>query len=108
MLEELDARQRLQLIQFVCSFAWADLEVRDEEREFVRRMMGRLQLGTAERSQVLEWLRRPPPAESVDPASVPPAHRELFLETIGDIIAADGEIAPEEQESLDLLRELFS
>ena len=38
MLEGLDARQRLQLIKFVCSFAWADLEVRPEERSFVARL----------------------------------------------------------------------
>lgn len=107
MLDELDTPQRLQLMQFVCSFAWADLKVHDAERAFVRRMVERLDLGPEEREQVRGWLRSPPPAESIDPTSVPPAHRKLFLEAVEGIVAADGEIAPEERESLELLRELF-
>jgi len=107
MLEELDATQRLQLIQFLCSFAWADLEVRDEERAFVRQMVERLELGPEERLQAQGWLESPPPAESIDPTSVPAAHRKLFLEAVEQIVVADGEIAPEERESLELLRELF-
>jgi len=107
MLDELDARQRLQLMQFVCSFAWADLKVQNEEREFVRRMVERLDLGPEEREQVRGWLESPPPVESIDPTSVPPAHRKLFLEAIEGLVTADGEIAPEERDSLALLRELF-
>lgn len=107
MLDELDPRQRLQLMQFVCSFAWADLKVQDEEREFVRRMVERLELGPEERAQVRGWLQSPPPPESIDPTSVPTAHRKLFLEAVEGLVAADGEIAPEERESLELLRELF-
>ncbi|MGH2671009.1 MAG: TerB family tellurite resistance protein, partial [bacterium] len=52
MLDDLDSRQRLQLIKFVCSFAWADLEVRAEERTFVARLVERLDLDERERRQV--------------------------------------------------------
>lgn len=107
MLDRLDRRQRLQLIKFVCSFAWADLEVRPEERAFVARLVERLELDPDERAAVRRWLERPPAPDTVDPMSIPEAQRRLFLEAIEGVIAADGEIAPEERESLALLRDLF-
>jgi len=107
MLDRLDRRQRLQLIKFVCSFAWADLEVRPEERAFVARLVERLDLAPEERARVQRWLERPPAPDTVDPMSIPQAQRKLFLEAIEGVIAADGEIAPEERESLALLRDLF-
>ena len=95
-------------MKFLCSFAWADLELREAERDFVARMVERLELDEAEKEQVQGWLRSPPPAESVDPMSVPVAHRELFLRAVEGIIEADGEVASEERESLELLQELFA
>ena len=38
-LSNLDREERLRLMKFVCSFAWADLEVADQERSFVHKMM---------------------------------------------------------------------
>lgn len=107
MLEGLDRRQRLQLMKFVCSFAWADLEVRSEERAFIARMVDRLGLEADELARVRGWLERPPSPDAVDPMSIPDAHRKVFLEAIEGVIAADGEIAPEERESLAVLRDLF-
>ena len=95
-------------MQFVCSFAWADLEVRSEERAFVARMIERLEFDSDEREQVRRWLERPPPADAIDPTSIPRAHQEAFVEAIEGVIASDGEIAPEERESLALLRELLA
>ena len=108
MLEDLDARQRLQLIKFVCSFAWADLEVRAEERSFVARLALRLELDARERNQVRRWLERPPAPDGVDPMSIPPTHRKSFLEAIEGVVAADGEISAEERESLAVLRDLLT
>jgi uncharacterized tellurite resistance protein B-like protein len=105
VLDDLDARQRLQLIKFVCSFAWADLEVRAEERSFVARLVDRLELDARERRQVKRWLDRPPLPESVDPMTIPPSHRKSFLEAIEGVVAADGEISTEERESLAVLRD---
>jgi uncharacterized tellurite resistance protein B-like protein len=107
MLEGLDRPQRLNLMKFVCSFAWADLEVRDAERAFVGRMVDRLELDTEELAQVHGWLDHPPAPESVDPNTIPAAHRKVFLEAIEGVIAADGEIAEEESETLAVLRELL-
>ena len=106
MLDRLDRRDRMRLMRFVCSFAWADLEVRPEEREFVRAMVERLALDDDERKKVGGWLDRPPDPESVDPTLVPPAHRRVFLEAIEGVIAADGEIHPQEVESFRIFRDL--
>ena len=108
MLDELDRQSRLMLMKFVCSFAWADLEVRPQEREFVARMVRRLGLASDEREQVKRWLEVPPEPESVDPIAIPLEHRKLFIEAIEGVIQSDGEIAPEERDNLVLLNELLS
>lgn len=106
--EELTRRQRLALMKFVCSFAWADLEIRPEEREFVARMVERLGFEPEEAQRVKGWLELPPSPESIDPAAIPNEHRALFLEAIEGVIRADGIVAPEEHESLSILKELFA
>ena len=107
MLEGLDGPARLQLMKFVCSFAWADLMVHPAERSFVGRLVSRLGLDADEEAQVRQWLRVPPEPESVDPTEIPRAHRRVFLAAIDGVIAADGEIAPEEREGVILLKELL-
>lgn len=107
MLQELSRAQRLKLLQFVCTFAWADLEVRPEERAFVLRLVRRLGLDESDEEQVGRWLEVPPEPESVDPADIPLAHRKVFLAAIDGVVAADGEIQPEERESLRLLKQLL-
>jgi fatty-acyl-CoA synthase len=44
MLDQLDRRDRLRLVEFVCSFAWADLEIKPEERVFIARLIRSLDL----------------------------------------------------------------
>jgi uncharacterized tellurite resistance protein B-like protein len=106
-LSALDPEARLRLLQFVCSFAWADLEVHPDERAFVLRLLRRLGLGEQEEEQVRGWLELPPPPEAVDPMDIPFEHRKVFLAAIDGVIAADGSIAPEERESLRLLEQLL-
>jgi uncharacterized tellurite resistance protein B-like protein len=107
MLDRLDRRERLRLMKFVCSFAWADLEVQPEEREFVAKMITRLTLDSEDREQVEGWLRVPPSPEAIDPTQVPPDHREVFLDAIRGVIAADGEITSEELENFRLFQDLL-
>ena len=57
-------------------------------------------LDEEEEQQVCEWLRSPPPPESVDPQLVPRAHRMTFLRAVESTITVDGEVSPEERESL--------
>ena len=104
MLDQLDRAERMRLMKFVCSFAWADLEIHPEERKFVTGLIQRLELDAEDAAQVKAWLEIPPHPESVDPTFIPAEHRKLFVTTIEDIIAADGEVAPEEQETLGLFK----
>jgi len=106
MLDRLDRRERMRLMKFVCSFAWADLEIRPEERAFVRDMVARLALDGDDGDEVRGWLEVPPAPESIDPTLVPAAHRQVFLDAIQGVIAADGEIAPEEIENYRLFHDL--
>jgi len=105
-LEALSRGERLQLLRFVTSFAWADLSISPEERDYVHRLVKRLHLDAEEAQQVEGWLRVPPPPDDVDPTTVPHAHRQLFLEVVREMVGSDGEISPEERENLALLEQL--
>lgn len=105
--KELDRASRLRLMKFVCSFAWADLEVRRAERAFIAELLDRLDLSASDREQVRGWLDVPPSPEAVDPGLIPVEHRRLFLDEIAGVILSDGEVAPEERENLEILRELL-
>lgn len=106
MLADLTHDERLRLLEFVCSFAWVDLEVRPEERTFVMRMVQRLGL-QEDKPQIERWLNRPPPSEEVDPTLIPRAHRELFLKAAKDTFKADKDFAESEQEYMELLEQLL-
>jgi uncharacterized tellurite resistance protein B-like protein len=108
MLESLDRSERLQLMKFVCSFAWADLEIRPEEREFVAGLIRRLDMDDAEAQQVQGWLKLPPGPEAIDPTEIPMEHRRLFIDEILGVIESDGDVAEEERENLDLLKMLLA
>lgn len=105
-LQKLDRDDRLRLMRLVCSFAWADLEVADAEREFIHKMVRELALDEDEAAQVEEWLEVPPPPEEVDPAEIPKSHRQLFLDAARAIVVADGKVDQDEAENLALLEML--
>jgi hypothetical protein len=86
---------------------WADLDVGSSEKTFVLSLTRQLNLPDSEIEQVKAWLETPPPAEEVDPSSIPPEHRRLFLEAIEQAIASDGVMNPPESESLTLFRQLL-
>ncbi len=107
-LTELSKEDRLRLVKFVCSFAWADLQIAESERRFVHKLVRKLKLDVDEKRQVEDWLEIPPRAEELDPAEIPREHRELFLATAREMIQADGEVAEEEVENLALFEQLLS
>lgn len=107
MLDKLDREERMRLMRFVCSFAWADLQVQSAERAFVKKLVKELHLSPDERKQVDRWLEVPPAPEEVDPMSIPRAHRELFLDAARATIASDGRIDAAEHETLSLLEQLL-
>ena len=107
MLDVLNREDRLQLMRFVCSFAWADLEVSDREREFIVKMVIRLGLNDEEQDQVAQWLEIPPRADDLDPADIPREHRKLFLDAARAMILSDGTIEEEEAENLIIFDQLL-
>jgi len=108
MLDGLARAERLRLMKFVCSFAWADLKIRPQERDFVARLVERLGLNADEAAQVQGWLEVPPPPESVDPTEIPEQHRELFVSVLEDVVGSDDEVSDEERENLILLKQLLA
>jgi len=106
-MKKLTSEDRLRLMKFVCSFVWADLEVKESERKFVTRMAKKLHLDASESALVQAWLEVPPRAEDVDPTTIPREHRQMFLDTIRDVITADGEVARDEWENLALFEQLL-
>lgn len=107
MLSDLSREDRLHLMKFVCSFAWADLEIQDEERTFVSKMIEKLELHE-DRDQVMRWLKHPPALEDIDPTHVPRAHKELFVGAIQQLIEADDHIAEAEAENFELFKMLLT
>lgn len=102
-----DRKARMELLKFVCTFAWTDLRVQQEERDLVMRIAGRLGLDEAELAQVREWLRAPPAAEEVDPTRIPLPWRQEFLAAAEAVVAADGRVLGSERDALAVFRELL-
>jgi hypothetical protein len=100
MLDALSREDRLQLMRFVCSFAWADLEISAQERDFIVKLVNRLELDDEETAQVAQWLEVPPRADDLDPEDIPREHRELFLDAAKAMILSDGTIEDVEAENL--------
>lgn len=98
---------RLRLLRFVCSFAWADLDVSPAERAYVHELVERLHLSTAEAAEVEGWLQVPPPAEDVDPFDIPMQHRQAVLEAAAEMIKVDGRLDHRELESYMILEALI-
>jgi uncharacterized membrane protein YebE (DUF533 family) len=107
MLDALNKEDRLQLMRFVCSFAWADLEIADAERDFIVKMVVRLELDDEEQEQVAKWLEVPPRADDLDPADIPTEHRQLFLDAARAMILSDGNVEDVEAENLIILDQLL-
>jgi uncharacterized tellurite resistance protein B-like protein len=105
-LKALSRAERLQLLRFVTSFAWADLSVSSAEQDFIHRLVARLHLEKEEARQVEGWIKVPPPPDDVDPTSVPHEHRQIFLQTVREMMQANGDVSEEERESLALLEQL--
>ncbi|MEZ4237992.1 MAG: TerB family tellurite resistance protein [Myxococcota bacterium] len=106
-LRDLDNESRMRLVRFVCSFAWADLEIQDAERALVMRMLEQLELDDDEKGQAERWLKVPPPPEDVDPLDIPQEHRQLFLNTVLEGVGADGRVDSKEIETLSVFEKLL-
>jgi uncharacterized tellurite resistance protein B-like protein len=106
-IKDLDHESRLRLVRFVCSFAWADLEVQEAERALVMKMLDQLELDDDEKEEAERWLRLPPHPEDVDPTDIPLEHRQIFLATILQVVGADGVVDSKEMETLSVFEKLL-
>ena len=106
-MRTLSREDRLRLLKFVCSFAWTDLRVTDEERRLVEEFANFYEFDGSELDQVTQWLAVPPPPEEVDPTDIPKAHRQLFYQAAKRMVEADGRVVPGESDALETFRELL-
>jgi len=102
---KLDANARRGLMMLACHAAWSDLTVVPQEREVVLGLAKRLELDEAGIAEVNGWLKGPPP--EIDPYDLPREHKELLCSTLLAVVEADGVLAPEECETLRLVREFM-
>lgn len=108
MFEDLSDDDRMRLVRFACSFAWADLAVGARERAWILDLLERLELDEADREQAEAWLDHPPDEEELDPFEIPFEQRELFLAVLGKLVGADGKVDPMEVESYAILASLLN
>jgi uncharacterized tellurite resistance protein B-like protein len=108
MYSDLTEEDKLLLVAFVCSFAWADLEIAEEEREFVRALVSRLELDEEGVEKATAWLDHPPNEDEVDPFAIPPEHKRVFLQTVVDMVGADDIIDRMEIETYAIFEELIA
>jgi hypothetical protein len=105
-LSRLGPKERLKLLRFVTSFAWCDLDVTAGERAYVHHLVSRLHMTPEEALEVEGWLKLPPNEDDVDPTTIPREHRRLFLDAVREMLAANGDVSPDEKETLSLLEQL--
>ena len=106
-LHSLTLQEKLDLLAFASAFAWADLEIQQQERRIYMALVDQMGLAESEREIAMSLLSSPPRAEQIDPMTIPEEHRTLFLSTAHNIILADNELKATEASMLDLLKNLL-
>ena len=106
-MEELLREEKLQVLRFICAFAWADLEIREEERALVNRFIEAIELPEDCFQQVYSWLDHPPRPEEIDPYDIPAELRTAVLYAAEAMMVTDGDVDSRELELLELLKSLF-
>ena len=97
----------MQLFHFMCTFAWADMEIQQEEREMIERLMISLNLSPSQFQTVLTWLDDVRSLPDIDPYEIHPDFREQIYQAAEAIVLSDGEVTFNEKDMLDLLRQVF-
>ncbi len=99
---------RLQLVHFLCVFAWADREVVSDERKHILDVCRLLEIDESDQARVGSWLNAPPDNDNLsDPQNIPAGYRTLFLDECARLIAADHTLDIEEVETMRMLRALL-
>lgn len=108
MLENLTDDEKLRLLRFLCSFAWADLNVGDPERKLVVDLIRRFGLGDEDSVMAAGWLDHPPNEDDIDPTDIPRDHRQLVLDAVLEMVGVDGRVDSMEAESYAVLEALMN
>lgn len=108
MLKQLTTDEKLRLLRFMCSFAWADLQIADKERAFVRDIIARMGLPPEDAELAETWLDHPPSEDELDPYEIPEAHRRLFLEAALEMVGADDVLDVMEAENFAIFEALMT
>ena len=104
MLDDLPASDRLLLLELVCTFAWADLDVSPAERRFIERLVSQIPLSDEDKEQVELWTHMAPAPRPMDFSRIPERYRRTFLEAARATMYADGVLDPDEEEAFERLR----
>jgi uncharacterized tellurite resistance protein B-like protein len=107
MLDQLTIEEKVRLIRFMCSFAWADLDVSDRERTMIRDLVRKLGLPEPAASEAESWLDHPPDEEELDPYDIPLEQRRLFVSAAAQMVSADGVVDVMEVENFALFEALL-
>ena len=96
--------ESLLVLRFAATFVWADLEVVDSERRFLRALAGELEIAE---DVATALLTHPPRPEQVDPGAVSPALADAIRRAALRAIAADGRVDRAEMRLFELLDDLL-
>ena len=107
-MKDLSTESKLRLVRFVCSFAWADLEIAEKEREFVRNLLVELELDEEDAQEALRWLDQPPREDEVDPFEIPKEEARIYLKTVVEMVGADDVLDRMELEAFAIFEELIN
>lgn len=107
MNTSLSSEEKLQIMRFICAFAWADLKVVTAEKHFIEQFASVLELTESEKISVNSWVKHPPRPEEIDPFGIPHHLRETIISAAKAISMVDGDFDPKESELLNLLSNLI-
>jgi hypothetical protein len=103
----LSAAERMKVLRFAASFLWADLEVVDSERTFLRELARELDVENAT-LEVASLLVVPPIPEEIDPNDIDkPEMANAIRQAALRAIASDGVVDENEMKLFELLDELL-
>lgn len=98
--DDLTESERLELMRFLCSFAWADGVVQPQEKTVLERILGSLELSAEAHAEAEGWLTAAPSVQGRALRSIDEKKRATFIDGAYEVAAADGEIAADELEHL--------
>ena len=108
MKENFTSEEKMQIMRFICTFAWADLKVVPSEKLMIERFCNTLQLDENQRKEVNSWTKRPIHPEDIDPFSIPDHLKKYILSAAKAISIVDGDFDEKEAELLELLQNLLT